>query len=315
MRHAPVLVERADREARDLVAPEPVVEQDSQEGPVATRLEALPLRSAEEPPCLGIGERRCPAFIRVLHPGPPDARDGILMDGVLVTEVAEERGDGRELPPPGRRTETALLEHLPPGDDVGPADEPELAEAADPEHRHELPHVAPVRAPGVRVVDVGEPLGRRRHVGQLLELGRRDQPAADVAPDRQFSRRLGRDRGVQLGRVHAAILLPIMYFINSNEEETHQSATVPTEPSLMEWTPPDPRRQNGPGRKSARRVRSPHPAHIGARWGASTPSLRGVETPVGRFPSGCWLPSLYRLQAAASGIPRLKSTSRLSGPA
>ena len=48
-----------------------------------------------------------------------------------------------------------------------------------------------------------------------------------------------------------------MYFINSNEEETHQSATVPTEPSLMEWTPPDPRRQNGLGRKSARRVRSP----------------------------------------------------------
>ena len=28
-----------------------------------------------------------------------------------------------------------------------------------------------------------------------------------------------------------------------------------------------------------------------------------------------FLPRLYRLQAAASGIPRLKSTSRLSGPA
>ena len=34
-----------------------------------------------------------------------------------------------------------------------------------------------------------------------------------------------------------------------------------------------------------------------------------------RFSSGYWLPSLYRLHAAASGIPRLKSTSRLSGPA
>ena len=35
VRHAPVLVERADGEAGDLVAPEPVVEEDSQEGPVA----------------------------------------------------------------------------------------------------------------------------------------------------------------------------------------------------------------------------------------------------------------------------------------
>ena len=117
------------------------------------------------------------------------------MDGVGVTEVAEERGDGRELPPPGRRPETPLLEHLPPGDDVGPPDAGELAEAADPEHRHELPHIVPVRPPGVRVVDVGEPLGRRRHVGQLLELRRRDQPAADVAPDRQPGRRLPRARG------------------------------------------------------------------------------------------------------------------------
>ena len=203
VRHAPVLVERSDREAGDLVAPESVVEEDSQEGPVAPGQEALPLRSAEEPPCLGVGERRGPAFVRVLHPGPPDARDGVLEGGVGVTEVAEEGGDGRELPPPGRRTETALLEHLPPGDDVGPADESELAEAADPEHRHELPHITPVRPPGVRVVDVGEPLGRRRHVSQLLELGRRDQPPADIAPDRQFSRRLPRACRVQLGSVHA----------------------------------------------------------------------------------------------------------------
>ena len=54
VRHASVLVERSDREAGDLVAPEPVVEEDSQEGPVAPGQEALPLRSAEEPPCLGI---------------------------------------------------------------------------------------------------------------------------------------------------------------------------------------------------------------------------------------------------------------------
>ena len=138
-------------------------------------------------------------LVRVLHPGPPDARDGVLADGVRVTEVAEERGDGRELPAPGRGPETALLEHLPPGDDVGPADAGELAEAADPEQRHELPDVAPVRAPGVRVVDVGEPLGRRRHVGQLLELHRRDQPTADIAPDRQSGRRRPRGSRVQLG--------------------------------------------------------------------------------------------------------------------
>ena len=133
------------------------------------------------------------------------------MDGVGVTEVAEERGHGREFPGPGRRAETARLEHFPPGDDVGTTDEGELAEVPDPQHRHELPDVAPVRAPGVRVVDVGEPLGRRRHVGQLLELRRRDQPPTDVAPDRQPGRRLPRDRRVHLRRVHARTLLPIMY--------------------------------------------------------------------------------------------------------
>ena len=201
VRHAPVLVERADREARDLIASEPVVEEDGEDGPVAPWPEVVALRSAEEPAGLGIGERRCAAFVRVLHPGPPDARDGILMDGVGVTEVAEERGDGRELPPPGRRPETARLEHLPPGDDVGPADEPELAEAADPEHRHELPDIAPVRAPGVRVVDVGEPLGRRRR--------RRPRP-------RGAARTVSVDvRGPRGAESPCRILLPIMYFINS----------------------------------------------------------------------------------------------------
>ena len=96
VRHAPVLVERADGEARNLIAAESVVEQDGEECPVAPRLEAAPLRSAEQPACLGIGERRRPAFGRVLHPGPLHARDGVLVDGVLVAEVAEERGDGRE---------------------------------------------------------------------------------------------------------------------------------------------------------------------------------------------------------------------------
>ncbi len=48
----------------------------------------------------------------------------------------KQRGDGRELPAPGRRTERARLKHLPPGDDVGAADAGKLAEAADPEHQH-----------------------------------------------------------------------------------------------------------------------------------------------------------------------------------
>ena len=58
VRHAPVLVERSDGEARDLVAPESVVEEDGEECPVAPRLEAAPLRSAEQPACLG--RRRAP---------------------------------------------------------------------------------------------------------------------------------------------------------------------------------------------------------------------------------------------------------------
>ena len=95
---------------------------------------------------------------------------------------------------------------------MGTTDEGELVEVPDPKHRHEFLDVAPVRTPGVRIVDVGEPLGRRRHVGQLLELRRRDQPAADVTPDRQFGRRLPRACRDALPVCPYGILLPIMYY-------------------------------------------------------------------------------------------------------
>ena len=215
VRHAPVLVERSDGEARDLVAAESVVEEDGEECPVAPRLEAAPLRSAEQPACLGVGERRCPAFVRVLHPGPLHARDRILVDGVGVTEVAEERGHGREFPGPGRRAETALLEHLPPGDDVGTPDEGELAEAADPEHRHELPDGRSGTRAGCS--------GCRRWRATRPPPARR--PAAGTLPPRSAG---GRRRPVPSARSTPApclqgaaqvcpyaILLPIMYFINS----------------------------------------------------------------------------------------------------
>ena len=73
-----------------------------------------------------------------------------------------------------------------------------------------------------------------------------------------------------------------MYFINS-KRPTNQRRSGP---SLMEWTPPDPRRQNGPGRKSARRVRSPHPAHIGARWGGVHSIATGRRNPGQEVPLG-----------------------------
>ena len=203
VRHAPVLVERSDGEADNLVAPEAVVEEDGEERPVASGQEALPLRSAEEPPGLGVGERRRAAFGRVPDARPFDARYRILGGGVGVAEVAEERRDGRELPAPGRRPEAPRLEHLPPSDHVGTADAGELVEAADPEHRHELPHIPPVRAPRVRVVDVRQPLRSRGHLGELRDLRGRDQPPAGVVPDREFRRRLVRIRRVQLGSVHA----------------------------------------------------------------------------------------------------------------
>lgn len=68
---------------------------------------------------------------------------------------------------------------------MGAAHERELTESPDPEHRREFPDVGPVGATRVRVVDVGEPLGRHGHFGQLLGLRSRDQPAPGVASDRQ----------------------------------------------------------------------------------------------------------------------------------
>ena len=64
-------------------------------------------------------------------------------------------------------------------------------------------------------------------------------------------------------------------------------------------------------------------ARSSKRWtrGEASPATGAIAVPDRPLTDGetihnaFFLPRLYRLQAAASGIPRLKSTSRLSGPA
>ena len=88
------------------------------------------------------------------------------------------------------------------------------------------------------------------------------------------------------------ILLPIMYFINSNDSSNSpESATVPTEPKFDGVdvdTPRSPAPEWAGSEERTPDAFSSSGAHwCPVWWGASTPSLRGVETPVGRFPSGC----------------------------
>ena len=51
VRHAPVLVERSDGEAGDLIAPEPVVEEDGKKRPVAPAAEPGPSDRSTPVPC------------------------------------------------------------------------------------------------------------------------------------------------------------------------------------------------------------------------------------------------------------------------
>ena len=159
-----------DLQPTELLPPQPVVQQHGQDGPVPPALERVGERSLQEAPRLVDGQRRGLALVGLLL-GPRHALDRVVGDRVLVAEVVEDGGEGRELPPDGRRGQGASLQILALGDDVGAGHGAEFLGPLDTDERGEVSQIVLVGPAGARILDVGEPLEFGRDPGQPLEFG------------------------------------------------------------------------------------------------------------------------------------------------
>ena len=193
MRHAPVFVERSDGEAGDLVAPEPVVEEDGEEGPVAPRLEAAPLRSAEQP--AWPGRRRVPVSgLRSRSPSWAASRPRQGSRG----RRWRYRGSGRaRTRPRGFRDRVA-----------GPRPRSSSIFRQAMTWARRTRGSSPKRR--IPSIDMNSPTSLQ-YARRVFGLSTLASHSAAVAPYRQLGRRLPRACRVQLRCVHARILLPIMY--------------------------------------------------------------------------------------------------------
>lgn len=70
------------------------------------------------------------------------------------------------------------LQPVPVFDDVGPRDHAELPDVPKADEARELRHVEAIRPLRPRVVEVGQPLGLGRQIGELVEALLRQEPAA-----------------------------------------------------------------------------------------------------------------------------------------
>ena len=78
----------------------------------------------------------------------------------------------------GRAGQTAGFQILAPSDDVRSVDDPKVGRIGDPDKGHELAQTGGVNPPCAGVVDVGEPLGFGRDVGEALEFLGGEYPGA-----------------------------------------------------------------------------------------------------------------------------------------
>ena len=154
-----------------------MVEQQGEEGAIAQGLQIVAGGELQEVPRLRIPERRRLALV-AFDLGPFHALDRIRRHRILIAEVFKQGGEGGQLAPDRRAGELAPLEVLAPGEDMRAGDEPQFRRRGDADEGHELLQVIAVRAARVGIVDVRKPLGRRRHLGELVKFRRRQRARA-----------------------------------------------------------------------------------------------------------------------------------------
>ena len=171
-----LLVEILDQELSELLAAQRVKQQYGEDGPVALALEGAGGRRIQQRPGLRVAECRRLAFERV------DGRsfyalNRVVVHGIALAQVIIERGQGGELAPDGGAGEALLFQVGAPGQNVAARDGTEFLGLNNAGERHEGAQVVLIRPPGLVAVEVGKPLGFRRHSGQSRELGRCQEPS------------------------------------------------------------------------------------------------------------------------------------------
>lgn len=200
MRHAaPDMPKISHGQLAQLRPTQSMEQQGGEDRPIALALKSVGLRRLEQLARLVVADRRRLAFaaigLRAL-----DAFDRIVGHGILVAEILEHRGQGREAMPdrgiaPGLAVPVdATTKIVAPGDDMGAGDHAAFVGPGDAGEAHKVGHRGLIGTAGVRVGDVGEPLDLGGDVGEPVKLGGREHPFAAWG-----DRREGR-RGVVGGR-------------------------------------------------------------------------------------------------------------------
>ena len=152
-----------------LGAAQAVIQQGGEHGAVAQAPGRRAVRRREQRARLVVADRRRRSFLAG-HLRAFDAIDGIAGHRVGLAQRLKQRRERRQFAPDRRAAKGAQLQVAAPGQHVGAADLAKRVRVIDAGERHEFPHIVFVGAARLRVVDVGEPGQRRRHVGQLVEL-------------------------------------------------------------------------------------------------------------------------------------------------
>ena len=149
MRHAPaLLVEILDQELGQLFAPERVVQQHRQDGPVPFSFQRVAWRRVEQRARLRVAQRRCPAFAR-FGLRAPNAAHRVVGDRIGLAQVVIQRSQGGELAPDGGGGEILPFQLGAPGQDVGARDGAKFLGLDNAGEGHEGAQVALVGAPGL----------------------------------------------------------------------------------------------------------------------------------------------------------------------
>lgn len=106
-----------------------------------------------------------------------DALDRIACNGVDLAQVIKQRRERGQLAPNRWAGQLTVLQVAALGEDVSAGNNAELFRTIDAGKHHELLQVALIGTAGLRIVDVGVPGHRWRHISQLIELLVRQVPA------------------------------------------------------------------------------------------------------------------------------------------
>ena len=84
--------------------------------------------------------------------------------------MLEQGSQRRQLSANGGAGQRFFLQGFAPGQNMGPGDGPKILRPIDADKLHEAAQVIFIGAPRLRIIDIGEPFDRRRHIAQLVIL-------------------------------------------------------------------------------------------------------------------------------------------------